>query len=56
MSEKYVATDVIYMGTARAANPGDQIPAAHPKRAEWVKAGLVERVSEKSEEKDDKKS
>jgi hypothetical protein len=46
MATQYVAVKPIFVGRARAANPGDPIPESHPQLKDWLSAKLVKKVSD----------
>ena len=48
MAQRYIATEPVFIGRARAANAGDVIPESHPQFDAWKKAGLVAREDTKA--------
>jgi hypothetical protein len=48
MTQRYIATEPIFIGRARVANAGDTIPESHPKFDEWKKSGVVAREDTKA--------
>ncbi len=38
MPDSYIATEALYVGTARAHSPGDEVPAENVKRNGWQDA------------------
>lgn len=45
---EWVAVDAIYVGGARAHNPGDAVPKANVKAHKWDELGLVARAGTKA--------